>query len=609
MPPEAPAGGDTAKTIEALIGKTLDARYRIDGVLGKGGVGVVYAAQHLRLNQPVAVKVLLDRYFSLKEIRVRFEREARVLSTLRHPQIVSVSDYGLVDGMAYLVMEQLEGRTLADCIDDDGPMDPAVALRVARSILRGVAYAHQQGVVHRDLKAANVFLVALPDDPFHVKILDFGLAKLFDHEGDADEPTLTRAGAILGTPAYMPPEQASGYSVDKRADVYSTGVLLFEMLTGRYPFEAETRAEMLRAHMLTAPPDPEEVRPELRLSPELKAFLDKSLAKSRGDRFKDAQDMLDALDALPPGSARVAGLFESVPGLQEAAKPTVGQEEPSTMRTVPLLPDDDARTVEAQLPADLSAGAKRQIASLETERPPSARRLVQRPLVVGTVVAVVGFVAAWFITISLSDQSETPMRAQSLNDAANQATSPDRPDASSEGGSRAPDAETPSDAQPGGDAEPEVIGDSLRGPQPPAYDPFVKVLPASMRQYHLAVRKGERLSRPQIRRLMALQTERPEDPRPSLIAAHAFVDMRWYSDAIERYARAYQIDMGSRGDARMMRDLIRLAGLESVQDEAADLVLRVFGTDARLPLQRAIAEATSVDERERLESLLMRIGL
>ena len=285
------------------IGRVLDGRYRIVALLGTGGIGAVYRAEHAALGRFVAVKVLLEDFSELAELQRRFVREAKALSALSHPHIVPVIDFGL-EPEPYLVMELLEGRTLEDLLRD-GLLAPARALDIARQVLRGLAFAHARGVAHRDLKPANVFLQALPDADDHVRLLDFGLAKFLDDERGAMDATLTKVGMIFGTPAYMAPEQATGERADARADVYSAGILLYELLTGRRPFNDPTRAELLRAHLLTRPPAAAETRPGLVLSAGLEALLERALAKNLTERFADGGEMLAALDALPPPAATI----------------------------------------------------------------------------------------------------------------------------------------------------------------------------------------------------------------------------------------------------------------------------------------------------------------
>ncbi len=285
---------------ELPAGHVLAGRYRIEGKLGTGGIGVVYRAVQLPLARPVAVKVLHEDLTALAELRARFEREARVLSALTHPHVVSISDYGIDEDRPFLVMEVLEGHTLEEVVRED-PIEPDRALAIARQILRGLAFAHSKGIAHRDLKPANVFLSRMPDGSEHVKLLDFGLARMVQPDGEADDqPTLTTRGVVFGTPAYMSPEQASGSEVDERSDVYSAGVLLFELLAGRRPFLGDTRAELLRAHLMAPVPRLASVRPELRVSPDLADVIDVAMAKEPSERYPDARDMLAAIDAIEP---------------------------------------------------------------------------------------------------------------------------------------------------------------------------------------------------------------------------------------------------------------------------------------------------------------------
>ncbi|MCZ7682241.1 MAG: serine/threonine protein kinase [Sandaracinaceae bacterium] len=285
---------------ELPAGHVLAGRYRIEGKLGTGGIGVVYRAVQLPLARPVAVKVLHEDLTALAELRARFEREARVLSALTHPHVVSISDYGIDEDRPFLVMEVLEGHTLEEVVRED-PIEPDRALAIARQILRGLAFAHSKGIAHRDLKPANVFLSRMSDGSEHVKLLDFGLARMVQPDGEADDqPTLTTRGVVFGTPAYMSPEQASGSEVDERSDVYSAGVLLFELLAGRRPFLGDTRAELLRAHLMAPVPRLASVRPELRVSPDLADVIDVAMAKEPSERYPDARDMLAAIDAIEP---------------------------------------------------------------------------------------------------------------------------------------------------------------------------------------------------------------------------------------------------------------------------------------------------------------------
>lgn len=286
-----------------MLGTVVESRYRIERVLGVGGVGVVYEARHLRLQHLVALKVLRGGFDTAPLVKRRFEREARVLSELSHPNIVGLTDYGMHEDAPYLVMEKLEGRGLEVWLAEED-CSPSEGIRIMKDVLRGLAFAHDKGVLHRDLKPANIYLQRLADGEEHPKLLDFGLAKLFDADSDEEgEPTLTRAGSILGTPAYMAPEQASGSTVGTGADVYSAGVVLFEILAGRPPFAADRRTELLRQHMIDDVPDPSLFRPGLETTPELRALLLRALSKESSARYKDGRDLLAALEALPAKAA------------------------------------------------------------------------------------------------------------------------------------------------------------------------------------------------------------------------------------------------------------------------------------------------------------------
>jgi serine/threonine-protein kinase len=227
---------------DPLIGHTLDEKYRLEERLGIGGMGTVYRAVHLLIDRPVAIKVLNQRFVEDEAARTRFRREARAAGRLQHTNAVTVTDFGQSsDGYVYIVMELLEGRTLRDIVAKEAPLDPARAVSLMLQISDAVAAAHDAGIIHRDLKPANVFIVQRADVPSVVKVLDFGIAKLAAEILEDDEPmTLTQMGAMIGTPRYMSPEQCDGAELTPAADVYSLGIILYEMLTGTVPFSGST---------------------------------------------------------------------------------------------------------------------------------------------------------------------------------------------------------------------------------------------------------------------------------------------------------------------------------------------------------------------------------
>ena len=311
---------------DPLIGRVIGGRYKIVDVLGEGGIAVVYRAEHVGLNRHVALKALHPVYGEHEELRARFEREAQALAALSHPHIVNMVDYGVEENMPYLVMELLTGRTLRELLDEYGTLSPERAFAITRQMLRALAFAHSHGLVHRDLKPGNVFLQQLHDTSDHVKLLDFGFAKFVAGDRQDEGPALTRAGKVFGTPAYMAPEQVTGGAMDARADLYSTGVLLFEMLAKVRPFEGEV-PELIRAKVLGTPTPLAEARPDVDVHPDLVAFIDRALAR-KDDRFPNAQAMLEALDAIPQPALVPRGIRVSA---------TPGPPPPAAKRSSPLL--------------------------------------------------------------------------------------------------------------------------------------------------------------------------------------------------------------------------------------------------------------------------------
>jgi eukaryotic-like serine/threonine-protein kinase len=271
--------------------------YEIQSVLGVGGMGEVYCARDSRLSRTVAIKVLPERLSSSLEAKQRFEREARTISSLNHPHICQLYDIGSQNGMDFLVMEFLEGETLAERLRK-GALQVEQCLRIASEICEGLEKAHRGGVVHRDLKPANIFLT----QDGHVKLLDFGLARISSRFADpigddaqtlASKLNLTSPGTAIGTVAYMSPEQARGEAIDERSDLFSLGVVLYEMCCGRRPFEGATSALIFDA-ILNRHPQPLSDS-NLNLPATLGSLLNRLMAKNSCDRWSSAREAVDAL--------------------------------------------------------------------------------------------------------------------------------------------------------------------------------------------------------------------------------------------------------------------------------------------------------------------------
>jgi serine/threonine-protein kinase len=297
-------------------GTIIDGRYRVTHRIGSGGMADVYCAVDEQLGRNVAVKLLHRRFAEDQEFVERFRREASSAAGLQHPNVVGVFDRGEWDGTSYIAMEHLEGRTLKQLIAEEAPLDPIRAIDLLVQVLRAARFAHKRGIIHRDLKPHN----AIVDPDARVKVTDFGIAR-------AGASDMTQTGSIMGTAQYLSPEQAQGVAVDERSDLYSVGVVLYEMLTGRVPFEGDSAVSIALKQVAEPPTPPRTLHPDT--PPELEAVVLKALEKDPARRYQDADEFITALDRVrghlaagysPPGDATTA--FAPVAGAAGTAVAT-----------------------------------------------------------------------------------------------------------------------------------------------------------------------------------------------------------------------------------------------------------------------------------------------
>ncbi|HSC50930.1 MAG TPA: Stk1 family PASTA domain-containing Ser/Thr kinase, partial [Gaiellaceae bacterium] len=363
---------------DTLIGSVFDGRYRIERKLGAGGMADVYLAEDQELGRRVAIKILNDRHAADDSFIERFRREAKNAAGLSHPNIVSIYDRGEAEGTYYIAMEYLDGRSLKELIVGRGPAPIKTAIDYARQILAAVGFAHKHGIVHRDIKPHNV----LVGGEGRLKVTDFGIAR-------SGASQMTEVGSIIGTAQYLSPEQARGAPVDQTSDLYSVGVVLYEMLTGQVPFTGDTPLEIAMKHLSEVPVPPSQLRPEV--PRDLDSVVLRALAKDPHERYRSAEEM-DAdlrrvLDGLPvdPATETAATAVLAGAGVMAAA--------PTSVMTRPS----------ATPPVTAPPGRTPPAGYYGYEGPPRRRRPVW-PWVLSILLLIAAGAAAWFAYTKIQDQ-------------------------------------------------------------------------------------------------------------------------------------------------------------------------------------------------------------
>jgi serine/threonine protein kinase len=323
---------------DPMIGKQVDnGEYRIVQRIGSGGMGAVYKAEQPSMNRFVAIKVLHSRYMARGDLVSRFRREARAMSQLSHPNTARVYKYGqLDDGSLYFVMEYLEGRNLVQEVKGVGLVDPERAIKIMLPVCAALDEAHRAGMIHRDLKPENIFLTNQGGSEDFPKVLDFGLAKVTEKQmGSMSMMHLTQQGAVFGTPEFMSPEQATGSELDRRSDIYSLGLILYEMLTGKLPFDATNKRDIMFAQVKEPPIPLGKRTPEILFPRGLEAVIAKAIAKAPDDRYQSALEFADALRSCLPGQMPAAAA-RGAPAARAAARTEQASEPDPDPPSIPM---------------------------------------------------------------------------------------------------------------------------------------------------------------------------------------------------------------------------------------------------------------------------------
>ncbi len=280
--------------MDPLIGVVVGGAYRIERRIGVGGMGTVYLGSHTRMGQKVAIKVLHERYAGDAQLTLRFEKEAQTYCRLSHPNLVGLRDYGRTqDGTFYMVLEYCPGTSLSAVLRSRKRLEAPLAVDIVMQVAQGLTAAHAADIIHRDLKPENLILMEVRPGRYHVKLLDFGIAKSLDDDG----PKLTQAGMVFGTPEYMAPEQARGEAVDARSDIYALGCMLYELLTGKPPFPGKNKMQVMHAQASDIPASPRDKAPDADIPGCVEDIVLRCLEKTPADRYSTASALIEAFEA------------------------------------------------------------------------------------------------------------------------------------------------------------------------------------------------------------------------------------------------------------------------------------------------------------------------
>ena len=594
---------------EDMLGRLVDNRYKILEAMASGSMGAVFKAERVPVGKLVAIKFLHASFAHDTEFQTRFERETRVMSKLAHPNCVSVVDFGVWEDAPYLVMEYVAGKTLRQILDQEGPIQPMRALGFAKQIAAGLAHAHAQGIVHRDVKPANIMITEEIGTGEHVRILDFGLARLRGAVGrDA-----TQTNVVVGTPNYMAPEQTVGGStIDARTDVYAVGVVLFEMICGQRPFQAEDTLALLGMHRAAPIPKvADRVDHTVTLPVGVQDLIDTAMAKAPEDRFQTAVELAAAIDAItnvtvhktpPPGSikispsARKSAVIATAPTMHDLKSDRFEKvKRPSSRFPVFLVVlvllggaaaawyINNRKPEKTDTHADGSGSAP-----LATKPPtPDASKAVTPPPVVDAgVAAAVGVDAPTVVVmdpevdaaeivvtnpVDLNEAEPVPSPEEAANPAP---TDPNKPEAEDEA-EDAPKSEQEAESH----VEKKVAETPKDKPQPQLATTIrdaVKLIQANQDDLALAS-------------LLKIWKKTPKSAYVPFLLGNLYFDKRWWSVAMDHYKIAIAKNAGYKKNPTLIRNIIKTLGSVKTNKRAQAFLKGIIGRPA-LPHLRYAAQ-------------------
>ena len=588
-----------------LVGRLIDDRYKILDGMASGSMGAVYKAERIPVGKLVAIKFLHAAFANDSEFLTRFEREIGVMSKLAHPNCVSVVDFGVYEGAPYLVMDYVAGRTLRTVLDDE-PLGPMRALNLVRQIASGLAHAHAQGIVHRDIKPANIMITDEIGAGEHARILDFGLARLRGQVGrDA-----TQHNMVVGTPNYMAPEQTvGGGTIDARTDVYAVGVVLFEMIAGERPFQAEDTLALLGMHRAAPIPKLADRLDRTIVVPKgLQGILEKAMAKSPDDRYQTAIELAEAIDEVT-GAKTMPDPSGEVVHRKKAATPNSGSS----------LARGETEAAVASTILEKTSKAVRQL-------PPRSNTTL-----IGIAIAIVvlagGAFVAWRVTRSgdhlvadagpVAITPDAPVKLAPPVDVA-EVVPPDASegeDAGSGSGSGSeieiemePDPVTAENLAPTKDSEAED-----EAPDAPATEaevekhaPPAPVLAKNTDEAIRFIKEGK--SELALASLRALWKKAPKSAYIPFLLGNLYFDKSWWSIAMDHYRIAITKSGGYKQNAILNRNIIRMLASTKTRGKADLFLRKTIGKSAVPYLKQAAVSEKNATVRQYAAGLAKAIG-